>query len=159
MTGHPVTSKNVEFQFEEFVQATEPSKTHNSKNSMNERTSDAIYCRPSGNHQGGFWVYKLSTAQLVHRNRARPSHSNDAVADRVEHIAVSENMPPGLIFGDRYGNTTILDYDTDPDNDQDDDISDGEYSDDGEELEDDHSLASFLSVSGRIRRPCRSGRR
>ena len=65
----------------------------------------------------------------------------------MEHIAVSENMPPGLIFGDRYGNTMILDYDTDPDNDQDDDISDDEHSDDGEELEDDHSLASFLSVN------------
>ena len=92
-------------------------------------------------------MYKLSTGQLVHRNRARPAHSNDTVADRVEHTAISENMPPGLIFGDRYGNTTILDYDTDPDNDQDDDISDDEHPDDGEELEDDHSLRSFLSVN------------
>ena len=55
-------------------------------------------------------------------------------------------MPTGLTFGDRYGNTTILDYDTDPGNDRDDEISDGEHSDDGEELEDDHSLTSFRSV-------------
>ena len=77
MTGHPVTSKNVEFQFGEFVQATEPSKTPNSKNNIDERTSDTIYCRPYG--KGGFWVYKLSTAQLVHKNLARPAHSNDTV--------------------------------------------------------------------------------
>ena len=146
MTGHPLTIKNVEFQYGEFVQATEPSKTNSSKNNMDERTSDAIYCRPSGNHQGGFWVYKLSTAQLVHRNTAKPAHSSEAVAEQVERIAANEKMPTGLTFGDRYGNTTISDYDTDPDNDRDDDVSDGEYSDDGEELDDDHSLTSFQSV-------------
>jgi len=113
---------------------------------MDERTSDAIYCRPSGNHQGGLWVYTLFTAQLVHRNSTKPAHSSDAVAKHVEHIAAKEKMPTGLIFGDRYCNTTILDYDTDPDNDRDDDISDVEHSDDGEELEDDHSVSSFLSV-------------
>ena len=76
MSGHPLTNKSVEFQFGNFVQATEPPKTSNSKNTMDERTSDAIYCRPSGNHQGGFWVYKLSTTQLVHRNSAKPAHSS-----------------------------------------------------------------------------------
>ena len=96
---------------------------------MDERTSDVIYCRPSGNQQGGFWVYKLSTTQLVHRNSTKPAHSGDAVAKQVEHIAANEKMPTGLTFGDRYGNTAILDYDTDPDNDRDDDISDGEHSD------------------------------
>ena len=55
-------------------------------------------------------------------------------------------MPTGLTLGDRYSNTTILDYNTDPDNDRDDNISDGEHSNDGEELEDDHSLSSFRSV-------------
>ena len=55
-------------------------------------------------------------------------------------------MPTGLTFGDGYGNTTILDYDTDPDNDRDDDISDSKHSDDGTELEDKHSLSSFRSV-------------
>ena len=55
-------------------------------------------------------------------------------------------MPTGITFGDQYGNTTILDYDTDPDNDRDDDISDCEHSNDGEELEYDHILSSFQSV-------------
>ena len=44
MTGYSLTSKSVEFQFGDFVQATEPPKTSNSKNTMDERTSDAIYC-------------------------------------------------------------------------------------------------------------------
>ena len=59
-------------------------------------------------------------------------------------------MPTGLTFGDWYGNTPILDYDKDPDNNRDNDISDGEHSDDGEELEDDHSLSSFRSVGERV---------
>ena len=54
MTGHPLTNKIVESQFSDFVQATEPPKTNNTNNPTDKRTSDAIYCRPSGNHQGGF---------------------------------------------------------------------------------------------------------
>ena len=38
-------------------------------------------------------------------------------AVKLERVAMNENMPTGLIFGDRYGNNTILDYDTDTDND------------------------------------------
>ena len=64
----------------------------------------------------------------------------------MKHIAANEKIPTGLTFGDWYGNTTLLDYDTDPDNDRDDDIPDGEHSDDGEELEDYRSLSSFWSV-------------
>ena len=126
MTRHPLTSKNVEFQFGEFVQATEPPKTPNSKNNTDipNKRCDLLQAIC----QGVFWVNKLPIAQLVHRNYARPAHSSDAVASRVEHIAVNENMPTGLIFGDRYGNTTILDYDTDADNDRCDDISDGDHS-------------------------------
>ena len=52
-------------------------------------------------------------------------------------------MPTGLVLVDRYGNTTILDFDTDPANDREDDISDDEYSDHDDQLEDDHSLTSY----------------
>jgi len=83
MTGHPITSKSIEFQFGDFVRATDQVKTSNSKNTMHKRTSNVIYCRPSGNHQGSFWVSKLSTAQLVHRNSARPAHISDAVAKQM----------------------------------------------------------------------------
>ena len=106
---------------------------------MDERTNDAIYC-------SRFSVDKMSTGKLLHMNRGRPAHISDAIANQVEYIAVNENMPTCLIFGDRYGNTTILDYYTDPDNERDDDISDGEHSDDSKELEDNQSMSSFLSV-------------
>ena len=83
MTGLLLTVKNVEFQFGGFVQTTEPPKNNITKNSMNEQTSDAIYCRPSGNLQVGLFVYKLSTTQVVHRNSAKIAHSSDAVAKQV----------------------------------------------------------------------------
>ena len=113
----------------------------NYRNRMDERTSDAIYC-------SRFSVEKMSTGQLLHMhmNRGRTAHISDAIVNQVEYIAVNENMPTCLIFGDRYGNTTILDYYTDPDNERDDDISDGEHSDDSKELEDNQSMSSFLSV-------------
>ena len=146
MTGQTLTEKNVKFQFGDFLQPTEPSRTNTTKNTMDERTSDAIYCRPSGNAQGGFWVYKLSTAQLVHRNTATLAHSSNAVATQVEAIATEEQMPGGISFGDRYGNITILDLDDDYGNYHEEDISDDEYSDHDEQLADDHSLHSYDSA-------------
>ena len=140
MTGHQLTVKNVEFQFGDFVQATQPPKTSSSGNNMDEQTSDAIYCFPSGNTQGGFWVYKLSTNQVVHRNQAKLAHSNDVIAQQVEAIASNENVPDGLTFGDRTGKTTILDFETEA-FDFDDDLSDGEYHDGSEqELEENHDI-------------------
>ena len=79
-------------------------------------------------------MHKLSTAQVVHRNSAKIAHRSDAIANQVEAIAANEKIPMGLVFGDPYGNTTILDIDTDPANDREDDISDDEYSDHDEQL-------------------------
>ena len=140
MTGQQLTAKNVEFQFGDYVQATQPPRGQNTGNSMDERTCDAIYCRPSGNTQGGFWVYKISTNQLVHRNRAWLSHSSDVIAHQIEAIAANEGAPDGLVFGDRAGSTTILDFETEEAFEFADDISDEEYENDDHELEDDHEL-------------------
>ena len=139
MTGQQLTAKNVEFQFGDYVQATQPPRGQNTGNSMDERTCDAIYCRPSGNTQGGFWVYKISTNQLVHRNRAWLSHSSDVIAHQ-EAIAANEGAPDGLVFGDRAAATTILDFETEEAFEFVDDISDEEYENDDHELEDDHEL-------------------
>jgi len=113
MKGQSLTMKNTEFQFGDFVQATEPPRTNTTGNSMDPRVSDAIYCRPSGNAQVGFLVYKLSTTEVVHRNKAKLAHSSDAIAAQVEHIAEEEGMPLVISFGDRDDGTTILDFDTD----------------------------------------------
>ena len=101
MTGQQLNQKNVEFQVGEYVQVTEPPRAPTTLNSMDERTSDTIYCRPSGNAQGGFWVYKLSTNQVVHRNSDKPAHSSQVIDKVIEDIAVNEKQPDGLEFGDR----------------------------------------------------------
>ena len=79
-------------------------------------------------------MYKLSTAQVIHRNSAKIVHGSDAIAKLMEAIVANEKMPTGFVFGDRYGNTTIMDFDTDPANDREDDISDDEYSNHYEQL-------------------------
>ena len=139
MTGQSLAVKNTEFQFGDFVQATEPPKTNATGNIMDARVSNAIYCRPSGNKQGGLWVYKLSTAQVVHRNKAKLAHSSDAIATQVEKIAEEEGMPLRISFGDRDGGTTILDFETDDNSN--DGISNGEYSNGESQSDDDHILS------------------
>lgn len=54
MTGAVLTSKNVMFQFGEYVQSVTPNLEEGDRNTMEERTQDSIYTRPSGNSQGGF---------------------------------------------------------------------------------------------------------
>ena len=49
MTDQQLTKKHVEFQFGDFVQATQPPRAPTTTNSMDERTSNAIYCLLSGN--------------------------------------------------------------------------------------------------------------
>ena len=143
MTGQQLTTKHTEFQFGDFIQSTQPPRATTTVNSMDERTSDSIYCFPSGNAQGGYWVYKLSTNQVVHRNTATLVHMNDAVVEQVGRIAANEDAPIGLIFGDRDGikDATILDFEDGAE--FDDDVSDGEYDDnEDQELEGDHELGA-----------------
>ena len=45
-------------------------------------------------------VYKISTNQIVHRNKAWLANSTDVVTKTIEAIASNENAPDGLIFGD-----------------------------------------------------------
>ena len=141
MTGQRLSVKNVKFQFGDYIQATQPPKGQNTGNSMDERTSDAIYCRPSGNTQGGFFVYRIATNQLVHRNKAWSCHSSDTIAGQIEAIAINEGAPEGLVFGDRAGATTILDFETADALEFTDDISDEEYEEDADqEIDGDHEL-------------------
>ena len=42
MIGQLLTAKNAEFEFGDFVHATEPTRTINNKDSMDEQTSDGI---------------------------------------------------------------------------------------------------------------------
>ena len=138
MTGQQLTTKHVKFQFGDSIEATQPSKTQTTGNTMDERTSDAIYCFPSGSTQGGYWVYKLATNQVVHRNQATLVHTSDTIIQRVEDIAHKESAPEGLVFGDRNNNTTILEYEEE---DALEEAFDEDYDDTKEkELENDHEM-------------------
>ena len=138
MTGQQLTAKHVEFQFGDFVEATQPPRSQTTGNSMDERTSNAIYCFTSGSTQGGYWVYKLSTNQVVHRNQATLAHTSETVIQQMKDIANKESAPQGLIFGHRNNNTTNLDLEEE---DALEDLFDEDYDDDQEtELEGDHEV-------------------
>jgi len=55
----------------------------------------------------------------------------------------------GLNFGDRHGNATILDFDNDSKNERDDEISDAEFLDHDDQLNDNHTLGSSNSIANK----------
>ena len=141
MTGQQLTSKHVEFQFGDFLQAVQPPGSQNTGNTMDERTSDAIYCMPSGNSQGGYWVYRMSTNRIVHRNQATLAHTGDTVIQHLDEIAINQSAPEGLEFGDRYNNITSKEEEELEQQQHLDDLGDYDYNDDDEEeLPGDHEL-------------------
>ena len=86
----------------------------------------------------GYWVYKLSKNQVVHRNQAALAHTSETVIQQMKDIANKESAPEGLIFGDRNNDTTILDLEEE---DALKELFDEDYDDDQEtELEGDHEV-------------------
>eukprot|EP00536_Pseudo-nitzschia_multiseries_P002311 jgi/Psemu1/5275/gm1.5275_g len=81
-------------------------------NSMNPRAVNAIYLWPSNNKQGDFFVFDLKTARHMHRCSATLARITNTIIQRVRNIADKQSAPDGLTFGDRHGNTAILDLDT-----------------------------------------------
>ena len=127
MTGQQLIVKNTVFQFGDFVQAKQPSRSKNTGNSMEEQTCDAIYCFPSRNIQWGYWVYTIKTNQVVHRNTATLAHSSDLIQQQIKQIAANKDALDGLSFADREGSITIiLDFDKD-EAEHDNDVSDDEF--------------------------------
>ena len=151
MTGVVLdATKHARFQFGEFVSAHQDE----TNNSMDPRALDTIYLRPSGNIQGGYYAFDLRSASRIHRMHGTALHMTENVINRVAEIAIEQNAPIGITFGDAHNRTTILDIDTD-ENEDDDDASDASYI--AENDDDDTSIASVLSgttdtseVSGRI---------
>ena len=107
MTGLKPTMAHAKYQFGEYFQTHETSR-----NDMTECTLDAIFVGPVGNPQGGFYVSNLSTGEQIKRLRATPLPVSDAVIARVHQLADRNKTNSGLLFGDRHGNTTILDVET-----------------------------------------------
>ena len=129
------------FQFGEYILAHEESD-----NTMKPRARDAIYLRPTGNPDGGFYVFDLKTARRVHRRNATRAHMTNTIIDRVHEIARKQGAPEGINFGGFDPDVTITDIDTasNAPEDDDDDASDGTY----EENSDDETVET--EVTGEV---------
>jgi hypothetical protein len=108
-----------QLEFGTYVQTLEQSD-----NTMQSRTTGAIAMRPTGNEQGGYYFFSLSTGQRLNRNRWTKLPMPNEVVDRVHLYA--HNNERGLTFGTRNG----LPNDNDPFD------SDGESYDDGDDSDD-----------------------
>jgi hypothetical protein len=128
--------KHCQLEFGQYVQTHEE---HN--NSMASRTAGAIALRPTGNAQGGYYFYSLTSGRRINRNRWTSLPMPTDVIDRVRNLARQAQANLGLSFTDRHGQLILDDYD-DPDDDDDASYqpSDDESDDDNESTEhdDDH---------------------
>ena len=84
--------------FGEYVQTHE-----DTDNTMRERTVGAITLRPSGNIQGSFYYYSLTTGRRLHRRKCTALPMPQEVIDRVEAIANRQKTPAGIEFLRRNG--------------------------------------------------------
>ncbi len=72
-------------------------------NSMVPRTIGAIALRPTGNQQGGYYFFSLSTGRRLNRNRWTELPMPDDVIKSV--VAMAKNAPANLEFTTRDGET------------------------------------------------------
>jgi hypothetical protein len=100
-----ITGQTVDFnhhckhQFGEYVQTHEE---HN--NSMVPRTIGALAMRPTGNAQGSFYYFSLSSGRIINRWQVTKLPMPDEVIDRVHLLARRQNGNIGILFKDRYNN-------------------------------------------------------
>ncbi len=120
--------KHIRAEFGEYVQVHEE---HD--NSMQARTTGAIATKPTGNAQGGFWFYSLTTGRMLDRRRWTPLPMPQDVIDRITVLA--QTNPVGMNFTNmRNENVYDIGYDSDADSvydpDDDDDVDADDYSHD-----------------------------
>jgi hypothetical protein len=91
-------NKHCRLEFGEYVQVHE-----DHDNTMLPRTTGTIALRPTGNDQGGFYFYSLSSGRRINRNHWTPLPMPADVIDRVHKLAKKDKMGNGgLSFEDRY---------------------------------------------------------
>ena len=108
-------------------------------NSMAARTIGAIALCPTGNTQGGYFFFSLTTGRVLNRGHWTSLPMPNEVIDQVHRMARQEHGNNGLLFADRNHNPLIDPYDDgedhstyhpeEEDNDSDDD-NDNEDGDD-----------------------------
>ena len=100
-------NRHCQLEFSEYVQTHEE---HD--NSLNPRTIGALALRPTGNIQGGYFFFSLTTGKVINRMRWTTLPMPKEVINRVERMARQEHAGTTLLFEDRDHNE-ILDLDQD----------------------------------------------
>jgi hypothetical protein len=91
-------TKHCRLEFGTYVQI---HKEHD--NSMATRTSGAIALRPTGNDQGGYFFFSLTTGRRLNRNRWTSLPMPTDVIERIHNMARRGHAPRGILFADRAG--------------------------------------------------------
>jgi hypothetical protein len=128
-------NKHIRAAFGDYVQVHEE---HN--NSMTTRTTGAIATKPTGNAQGGFWFYSLTTGRMLDRKRWTALPMPQDVIDRVAVLA--RRKPVGMNFTNMRNEAV---YDVDNDSDSDDDSDDDSDYDSEDDNEDDDDYDDFIA--------------
>jgi hypothetical protein len=92
---------------------------------MAPRTIGALAMRPTGNAQGNYYFFSLSTGRIINRMHATKLPMPDDVIDRVHALARRQKANPGLVFLNR---NQAPDNEDDDNDDDDDDTTDDDYS-------------------------------
>ena len=108
-------------------------------NSMAARTIGAIALRRTGNTQGDYFFFSLTTGRVLNRGRWTSLPMPNEVIDRIHRMARQEHGNNGLFFEDRNHNP-LVDPDDDGENDstyhpedEDDDMDDGDDNEDDDD--------------------------
>jgi hypothetical protein len=96
-----VTSKHIDYNRHcryEFGQNVQTREEHDS---MQSRTFGALALRPTGNDQGNFLFFSLSTGRLLNRVHATSLPIPDDAIDRINTIGRHQKANPGQVFTNR----------------------------------------------------------
>ena len=124
-------NRHCRLEFGEYVQTHEE---HD--NSLNPRTIGALALRPTGNVQGGYFFFSLTTGKVINRMRWTTIPMPTEVIARVERMARQEHAGTTLLFEDRDHNE-ILDLDQENDDDDSDSAYEPNSEDDNDDDDDD----------------------
>jgi hypothetical protein len=130
-----ITGSSIDFQKHcqlEFGAYAQVHEEHN--NTMVTRTVGAIALRPTGNDQGGYYFFSLTSGRVLNRNHWTELPMPGDVIDRI-HVMARRN-PAGMKFSNRHVMPFILDEDY-PEDDDDSSFVPDEDSDSDDDDEDD----------------------
>ena len=147
VTGLSIDYKShCQLRFGQYVQTHE--ETDN--NTGNERTVGAIALRPTGNQQGGYRFFSLSSGRVIRRNRWTELPMPKEVVDRMHKL--SRRKQEGISFLDR-NQQPFADDEDGQDTDEDDDDSsynpsEEDDDDDDDDLDDQASIGDSVESTG-----------